>query len=334
MSGPRLSICIPTFNRAEFLSATLASIGGQAESDLEIVISDNASTDDTGEVVESFAKAFPRLVYFRHSSNVGADRNYLKAVDLASGEYCWLFGSDDVMLPGAIKTVTMELSSAQDIYLCGLMLCTRDLEPIAEHHILRYGKKLEFDLSDPVERLDYFRRALTTTAFFSFLGSVIVNRRKWNTAGLDEQFVGTLWIHVTKCLRMLPLGLRLKFIAEPLLLKRGDNDSFMDQGLVERIGISVLGYLAIGTHYFGADSPELAHIKRTLRYEWPLKVYVTLRDQLDLEDDKSRRRLDEIFQTCFDGNDIGSMVARGTYRSGVCRQLYRAAHHLKGWSIG
>lgn len=335
---PILSICIPTYNRAEYLKATLASIVDQANENIEIVVSDNASNDETLEVVEYFRKRHSALVYFRHPENIGADKNYLKVIEIATGEYCWLFGSDDLMLPGAIATIMTEITSGLDVYLCGLTLGTREMKPIANHHVLRQGKVCEFNLSCEVERLEYFARAMTTTAFFSFIGSIIVNREKWNYAALDEKFIGTLWVHVAKCFGILPLGFRLKFIDKPLLLKRGDNDSFMDKGLVHRIGISVNGYLMIGRHFFGEGSPELLHIKRTLRYEWPLIVYVALCDELRSHESDSRRHLDNMFLECFDGNDLRGFVARWTYQSGTGRRLYRLSHHftqqIKGWVRG
>ena len=105
---PLLSICIPTYNREQYLDETLASIINQLKPDnvgnVEICISDNASTDNTAQIVAKY-KANPsiNLVYSRNEKNLGADANYLKAVEIASGTYCWLLGSDDKPEPTALQ---------------------------------------------------------------------------------------------------------------------------------------------------------------------------------------------------------------------------------------
>ncbi|HEY6008951.1 MAG TPA: glycosyltransferase family 2 protein, partial [Geobacteraceae bacterium] len=101
--GPRLSICIPTYNRAGLLRETLESIVGQARDGLEIVVCDNASTDATPQLVEAFRERFPAIHYFRWPENMGFDRNILKTVEEAHGDYCWLMGDDDHLEKGALE---------------------------------------------------------------------------------------------------------------------------------------------------------------------------------------------------------------------------------------
>jgi abequosyltransferase len=66
---------------------------------------------------------------------------------------------------------------------------------------------------------------------------------------------------------MLPDGLRVKYLPEPLLSKRGENDSFLDKEIVHRIGIAINGYGKIADTFFGHDSSEARHIRRALRNE-------------------------------------------------------------------
>lgn len=267
----KLSVCIPTYNRAMFLGETLESIVNQATEEVEIVVSDNASTDNTEEIVEQYRKIFPQITYYRQLTNAGADRNYLKVVELAAGEYCWLFGSDDVMKENAIAKILGEIGSGGDLYLCGLTLCDFDMKPVLNHRVLKIKSDMVFDLGNDRERLTYFELAETTTAFFSFLGSLIVKKKKWDAVEIDEDlFIGSLWSHVAKILGMLPLGLRVKYLHDSLLNKRGDNDSFMDRGIVKRYGVAIEGFNRIGSIFFGTKSPEAYHLRRVVRYELPL----------------------------------------------------------------
>lgn len=89
---PLFTIGIPTYNRAEFLRESLASALGQTFDDLEIIVSDNASTDETEEVVR---QAGSRVRYHRNPTNLGAAANWAKLVELARGRYfSWLQDDD------------------------------------------------------------------------------------------------------------------------------------------------------------------------------------------------------------------------------------------------
>src|SRR6266571_4898125 len=94
-----------TRNRAKFIGPTLESILVQATEEVEIVVLDGASTDNTEEVIRRYQARFPRLRYCRQETNMGIDRDFAKAVDLANGDYCWLFCDDDLFKPGAMRVV-------------------------------------------------------------------------------------------------------------------------------------------------------------------------------------------------------------------------------------
>ena len=102
---PKLTICIPTYDRAWAIGEALESVISQATDEIEIVVSDNASTDNMPEVIAAFQQRFPRLHYFQSEQNVGCDPNGVRVVELASVEYCWSLGSDDQAEPGAIAAI-------------------------------------------------------------------------------------------------------------------------------------------------------------------------------------------------------------------------------------
>jgi len=99
MSSPRLSVVAPTFNRANMLPRFLESMR-TVTSDCEIIVLDNASTDDTTAVVAKFAASDPRIRYVRNPENIGVIANYNLAMELARGETICCFGDDDAVLPG------------------------------------------------------------------------------------------------------------------------------------------------------------------------------------------------------------------------------------------
>lgn len=269
---PKLSICIPSYNRAVYLKETLDSIFKQLPDSVEVVVSDNASTDNTLSVLQSFGERYPQMRYSIAAENGGADRNYLRVVDLAHGDYCWLFGSDDILKPGAINMVLNAIdTSVNDLLIANITLCDQFMSPLEDHRIYRYPLQRSYEISNREERLKYFYHAHTTTAFFSFLGSLIFKRNKWIATPIRQDFIGSLWIHVTKIFDMMPDGLRIGYIHQSLLNKRGDNDSFMDLGVVNRYRVAVEGYERIAKVFFGTESCEARHIRRTLCNELTIR---------------------------------------------------------------
>lgn len=114
---PKISICIPTFNRAGNLGNCLHSIAlNQAPGEMgyEVCVSDNSSTDHTPEIVREALKSLD-LRYFRQDRNVGRVHNYLKVVDMAQGEYVWLLGDDDLLMPDALRIATELLCEHGDV---------------------------------------------------------------------------------------------------------------------------------------------------------------------------------------------------------------------------
>ena len=96
---PLLSICIPTYNRDAQLQQLLSDLqecAGILGDQIEILISDNCSTDATEQVVQLLPQDLP-IRYFRQHVNIGATRNYSFLLKRSQGIYCWLLGDDDII---------------------------------------------------------------------------------------------------------------------------------------------------------------------------------------------------------------------------------------------
>jgi glycosyltransferase involved in cell wall biosynthesis len=107
--SPRFSIAIPNFNYGKFLPTTIQSVLDQGDDEVEIVINDNASTDDSVDVARSFAD--PRVYVHVNPVNVGFAGNLDLAVGHTSGTHVILLSSDDVMFPGALAAYRSILES-------------------------------------------------------------------------------------------------------------------------------------------------------------------------------------------------------------------------------
>jgi glycosyltransferase involved in cell wall biosynthesis len=112
-----LTIGIPTFNRARQLEKLLARIVPACESlDIEVLVSDNCSPDDTPAVLEKF-KGFKCLRYIRNTGNIGFDRNILNLIAEASGQFLWWLGDDDNLAVEQLINIKRLLSDNSDVGL-------------------------------------------------------------------------------------------------------------------------------------------------------------------------------------------------------------------------
>ena len=116
---PTVSVGMPVYNSSEWIEAATASILGQSYRDLELIISDNASTDDTFAICERIARADPRVRLLRNSRNLGANRNYLAVLHAACGTYFKWASSNDICAPTFIEKCEAALrSDPQAVVAC------------------------------------------------------------------------------------------------------------------------------------------------------------------------------------------------------------------------
>jgi glycosyltransferase involved in cell wall biosynthesis len=123
--GPKVTIGLPVFNGERHLRAAVESILGQTYCDLELVVSDNASTDATPEICEEYARSDPRVHFERLTTNIGARRNYHNVLARARGEYFKWSGHDDVLAPAFLERCVERLDLDQ-----GAVLCATDIEVV------------------------------------------------------------------------------------------------------------------------------------------------------------------------------------------------------------
>jgi len=93
--NPLVSICIPTYNNARFLRESLDSIVNQTYLNKEIIVSDNASTDETEKIVKEYVEKY-KVKYYRNEKNIGAEANFTRCIELANGEFIAIYHSDDI----------------------------------------------------------------------------------------------------------------------------------------------------------------------------------------------------------------------------------------------
>ncbi|MBS3887266.1 MAG: glycosyltransferase family 2 protein [Dethiobacter sp.] len=194
-----LSVAIPTYNGSCHIREALESIIIQLEDideEVEIVISDNASTDGTPEIIREYQQKYPFIKYFRNDENLGVDRNFDLAVQRASGKYVWLFGDDDKMAPGGVQKVLSVLGANLDIANI-FVNCTMMNAGFDHCHQERVIKIHE----DLLLRADDFLLLAGATA--ALVPSMIVQRRLWLEVD-KTRFLDTGWLALGTLFLMIP----------------------------------------------------------------------------------------------------------------------------------
>ena len=105
-----ISVCIPTYNRAPSLASAIASAQAQTMSDIEILVTDNHSTDATEATVREAAQADPRIRYVRQPYNVGMAANFTACIRQARGEYVKILCDDDLLEPQCVAQLAAAFS--------------------------------------------------------------------------------------------------------------------------------------------------------------------------------------------------------------------------------
>lgn len=115
---PLVSIGIPVYNGDDYLEKALASLQGQSYSKIEIIISDNASTDRTSQICRRFAEQDRRIRYFRYDKNSGAAWNFRNVFALARGEFFMWAAHDDLFDRTYVEKCLKILNEKPEIVLC------------------------------------------------------------------------------------------------------------------------------------------------------------------------------------------------------------------------
>jgi len=172
---PLLSIAIPTHNRAKYLHRLLAILHEQAVNDsrVEVIVSDNASTDGTRVVVEEFLARGMKFRYVRNPENVGGDNNLLLCYTMCNGRYAWVFGDDDVIAPGALQKILWLLESAEyDLIFLAAYTFPGDSDQFLPSPTL--WPAAVNGTSDPLRLVDL----VDTHSDLFFITAVIINRQR------------------------------------------------------------------------------------------------------------------------------------------------------------
>ncbi|MCQ1538468.1 glycosyltransferase [Methanocalculus taiwanensis] len=156
-NSPRVSICIPTYNRADMVVCAIRSALAQTYLDIEVVVVDNASTDNIEEVVASFEDS--RLRFVKNKENLGLFGNFNRCIEVAQGEFLHILHSDDYIDPNFTETCVAFFDEHPNVVLTFSSSITHIQDRAIEGHYAE--KDLIFPAPEGFQRLLHERCFIT-----------------------------------------------------------------------------------------------------------------------------------------------------------------------------
>ena len=117
---PKVSIGMPVYNGGKFIREAIDSLLNQTFCDFELIISDNASTDDTGNICLEYVEKDARVRYVRQKENIGASENFVYVVTRAAGDYFMWAAADDIWSHNWLEVLVKE-KNTEDMSVMGMV---------------------------------------------------------------------------------------------------------------------------------------------------------------------------------------------------------------------
>lgn len=259
MEQPILTIAIPTYNGTKTICYMLDLLLAQYDPRVEVLISDNCSTDSTFELINEYKEKYPFIKYFRNEKNIGPDANFLQCMKLATGKYIHLLSDDDVLVEGGVTKIVDYLIANDGVSLVYLYTIGFRGKYIGINNCSQPAKKPMHDIctSDRKEFMYY------AGYYWGFMSSFIISNDKFKKISNPEQYFGTYWlqayIYLLCCTDETD---KLGVIASPCVgAGIYVNVNSFDTALVDGINYKKMLKFAIEKSHF--DKKQLSHL-----YQW------------------------------------------------------------------
>lgn len=273
---PLLSICIPTFNRATFLKEGLDSLQNSWVSDVEIVISDNASSDGTIAMLEDYAHQLP-LRWRRNKTNLGFDRNLVAVVSMARGRYCWLLGSDDCITLGTLAKVMDQLRKHDpDILHFGYVQADITMRPLSRAAPPASAIPV---VMTSIEVPKYLGALPNVSLLFAFISSFIFRRERW-TAQTDHlpDWIDSHYVHAYMVHAMLAAGATVLSSDDCFVIARGGNPNEFNASAGKMLALDAVTLQRIHREIYREKSHLLA-LGRVFRRSYGIRTIISIASQ-------------------------------------------------------
>ena len=115
--SPKVSVCIPVYNREDFIAEAIESVLSQTFTDFELIITDNCSTDKTPEIIKKYASTDKWISCYRNEYNLGVIGNINRCVLLTRGKYITIVCADDKLAPQCLEVFVEKMDKHPEVSL-------------------------------------------------------------------------------------------------------------------------------------------------------------------------------------------------------------------------
>lgn len=190
LQEPLLTIAIPTYNGEKTICNMLDLLLPQCNNQVEVLVSDNCSTDNTEAIILRYKLRWKVIEYHRNDVNIGPDANFLQCMRMAKGHFTWLVSDDDIVVEGAVEKILKYLSDHKEVGL--VYLTTRDFRGsyISVDKCTIHKPEVDADLytENKKEFMTY------AGPYWGFMSSYICNTEKFKQIKNPEKYYGTYWL--------------------------------------------------------------------------------------------------------------------------------------------
>jgi glycosyltransferase involved in cell wall biosynthesis len=266
---PIISVTIPTYNRSIHLKNNLEKLvtecNGINQNLIEIIVSDNDSTDDTAEVVNEAISKGLNIRYIRNEKNIGSDANFAQCFNLATGKYVLIMGDDDQFTTGAISSILKQLEYAKDDYGV-VFLKAYAFEHSAELELPHSENKTTiYETEDFLQKIGHQ---------LTFISSMLINKSLIKE--LDAmQFCGGQLVQVYLVLRAALQSKRCLYMSRYILACIRSSSPAFDYG---KVFVLELGRILDEHQEYGLSPGLIKKIENNATYK--LLTYLALRQRL------------------------------------------------------
>lgn len=216
------SLAIPTFNRSGDLKILLDSILVNLQNlnpiflnAIEILVSNNASTDNTHNLLNNYKKKMPcSFKVFTQKNNIGFDKNWFFCFKKSRGTYVHVVGDDDVMMPGFLEFIFKNKYLNLDLPLISIKTFGYDIEPVSERPLV---------LNSYLKIVSKFVFLKNIKSTLTFISAVLIKKDKIKELNVFSKFIGTAIIHVPILLALLKEGNKFGLIDDYFIAAKRSN---------------------------------------------------------------------------------------------------------------
>lgn len=211
----KLTIAIPTYNRCQYLLETLKSIIPQINDDVEVIISDNASTDNTKEAIQEYIRKY-NIKYYRNEKNLGMDYNFLNCMKKAKGKYIHLMSDDDLMFDNAVRRIINYIDTFDPDYI--------HLNSVSFwERTENCGQINRIHIEEDVISIDKDTYMEILGVYITYLSATIIKKENFEKIDNPERYIGTYFLHSHVLMETLKEKGKVIVTKEPYIWSRMHN---------------------------------------------------------------------------------------------------------------